>query len=199
MSGIYGADVSAAMSVNDWKNLMNERSVSFGIVRCYQSLGQVDPNAATSVANGKAACLNYVDVYHYPCLAVDAQTQVEQAVAALQNTKFRRYWFDVETLDAGWSTTNQPSNSKFLSQLISAAYALGQQVGVYTSAGQWSTIIGDNSCRIYPLWYSNWSPPCPSFDDFVPFGGWTAPYMKQFAGNECHAGVSYDGDWTPNL
>lgn len=130
MAGIYGADVSTPVSVEGWQTLIKERSVSFGVVRCYDSSGEVEANAPASVKNGWAAKLSAVDVYHFPCLRVDAATQVQQAVSALQNAgaKFGTYWFDVES-GAGWSTTDCASNSAFLASLCAAAAALGLRSG----------------------------------------------------------------------
>jgi|HubBroStandDraft_6_1064221.scaffolds.fasta_scaffold122643_2 GH25 family lysozyme M1 (1,4-beta-N-acetylmuramidase) len=199
MGGIYGADVSTPVSVEGWQGLINERSVSFGIVRCYESGGVVDPNAPDSVKNGWAAKLSAVDVYHFPCMGVDAQTQVQQAVNALQTAgaQFGTYWFDVES-GAGWSTTDLSSNASFLANLVAAAEALGLTVGIYTSEYDWLSVINDDSCSSYPLWYAEYqTPPEANFDGFSSFGGWTQPAMKQFVGDESCSGVSYDGNWAP--
>lgn len=53
----------------------------------------------------------------------------------------------------------------------------------------------------YPLWYADWDGQL-SFDDFLPFGGWTTPqpgWMKQYADhgdNSCN--VPVDLDWYPD-
>jgi hypothetical protein len=48
-----------------------------------------------------------------------------------------------------------------------------------------------------PLWYSSLNN-VASFDDFVPFGGFTTPYLKQYVYmlNECGGSVVYQ-DWLP--
>jgi GH25 family lysozyme M1 (1,4-beta-N-acetylmuramidase) len=203
MSGIYGADVSTAVSVTQWQALRSERSVSFGVVRCYRSSGSVDPEAPATVNNGWAAQLAGVDVYHFPSLAVGAALQVQQAVSALQaaGAKFGTYWIDVET-GAGWSTSDHAANAAFLVSLVQAAEALGLTVGIYTSNFEWSTIMGADNVQLasYPLWYAAYqTPPNPSFSDFTPFGGWTQPARKQFVGDETYDGVGYDGNWAPAL
>ena len=35
----------------------------------------------------------------------------------------------------------------------------------------------------------------PSFSDFVPFGGWTRPAIKQYEGDATVCGVDVDKDW----
>jgi hypothetical protein len=86
--------------------------------------------------------------------------------------------------------------------------------GIYSSNSQWSPIMGGTSqFSRYPLWYGEFyfiflfsaltrvrPLLCcryahydynPSFSDFVPFGGWNSPAIKQYAGDEsfCSAGV----------
>ena len=201
MNGILGADVSTAVSVAQWQTLQSQQEVSYGVVRCYRSNGKVDTAAPATVNNGWSAGLNGVDVYHFPSLAVSATQQVNDAVSALMaaDAKFGTYWFDIED-GAGWSISDHAANAAFLASLVQQAEALGLPVGIYVSSSAWTTIMGAN-CKDFsrfPLWYAHWeSPQNPSFSDFVPFGGWTQPSRKQFAGNETRAGVVYDSNWEP--
>ena len=58
-----------------------------------------------------------------------------------------------------------------------------------------------------PLWYPHYeSPPNPTFSDFVPFGGWKAPAIKQYydglpPGHQPICGVGVDNNfaevWPP--
>lgn len=201
MSGIFGADVSTAVSVAQWQALRSEDSVSFGLVRCHKSNGRVDTRAPDTVKNGWLAQLERVDVYHFPRRAVDAAIQVKNAVSALRAAKatFGAYWFDVET-GAGWSTSDHTANAAFLARLVQAAEALGLTVGIYTSRFEWSTVMGAGCEQFasYPLWYAAYqTPPNASFSDFRPFGGWKQPSLKQFVGNKTCHGVGYDGNWCP--
>ena len=203
MSGVYGADVSTALSVTDWTNLKNDRSSQFAIVRCYRSNGQLDENAPQTVKNARAAGLQWVDVYHFPDRRVDAATQVNAAVDALQQAgaQFDHYWFDIEADDAdgcgtGWSQTTS-ENVTFLQALVDAANARGLSVGIYTASGYWSSIMGSTTAfSKYFLWYIHWDNQ-GSFSDFKAFGGWVEPSMKQKAGGETWEGVAYDGNWCP--
>jgi GH25 family lysozyme M1 (1,4-beta-N-acetylmuramidase) len=199
MSGIYGADVSTAVSVAQWQALRSAQSVSFGVVRCYRSNGTVDASAPATVNNGWSAQLSAVDVYHFPSLAVGATRQVNDSVNALQagGAKFGTYWFDVED-GAGWSSSDLAGNAAFLASLVQAAEGLGLTVGIYASPSGWVNIMGPTCLQFarYPLWYAHWeTPPNASFSDFVPFGGWTKASRKQFAGNQTSGGVSYDSNW----
>ena len=76
-------------------------------------------------------------------------------------------------------------------------------VGVYTSQSQWTATMGSSfsAGKNYPLWYPHYQiPPQLNFDDFVSFGGWSKPYMKQYSGDDsdsCSDG--YDANWLPTV
>lgn len=53
-----------------------------------------------------------------------------------------------------------------------------------------------DGARFYPLWYPHYDG-SPSYSDFVPFGGWTSPSMKQFAGDSWICNVEVDQNWYP--
>ena len=62
---------------------------------------------------------------------------------------------------------------------------------MYTSKSQWTPIAGGSSqFKQYPLWYPHYDNSA-SFSDFVSFGGWTKPAIKQYAGTttQCSVGV----------
>jgi GH25 family lysozyme M1 (1,4-beta-N-acetylmuramidase) len=64
--------------------------------------------------------------------------------------------------------------------------------GIYTSNSQWSPITGGSTqLSKYPLWYPHYDNN-PSFSDFVPFGGWSKPAIKQYAGTTSFCGASVD-------
>lgn len=202
MSGIYGADVSTPLSEDQWQTLMQQNGVTLGIVRCYESSGSVDPNAAASINAGWAAGLTRVDVYHFPCVSVPANQQIQEVLQTLSaaGAKFGYYWIDVEQ-GAGWSTTNFAENAQFLTELIQAAQAAGLTVGIYTSPYEWSQVINNDEFTAFALWYAAYDNQT-SFNDFSEFGyfgGWTQPVMKQYAGNVDSGGVCFDADWAPVL
>ncbi len=199
MSGIYGADVSSAVSEEQWRALKEDRSAQFAIVRCYQSTGRPDQNAPATIKNAWQAGMQWVDVYHFPTLRVEAAKQVNDSVDALDEAaaKLVRYWLDVETAGSGWSKTSLEENVAFLQALAEAATARGLTVGIYTGWGPWPTIMGTSTAfSQYPLWYAHYDS-VHSFSDFRSFGGWDKPTMKQFKGDESYRSISYDGNWCP--
>jgi len=192
-----GADVTTPVSAEQWKTLRNQNAVTFGIVRCYHAGGDVDPSAAATVNQGWAAGLSSVDVYHSPCLSIDAEAQVQAAVWALSaaHARFEHYWIEVEHI--GW-TSSCEANAAYLTRLIQAAEARGLKVGICTSAYEWGATINSSAFSKYGLWYVHYDG-MPSFADFKRFGGWETPTMKQFEDNHTTDGFGFNGNWAPRL
>lgn len=174
------------------------------IVRSYCSYGAPDSNAAPTIQAAKAGGISYTDVYHFPCIGVDAASQVSSDVSSVGRI-FGTLWFDIETNPSsgcGWSDAS--TNCNFLQAMISEGQALGISMGVYASAYMWSSIMGDG-CTVaadngLPLWYAHYDG-SQSFGDFSPFGGWNTPAMKQYwddtpVADNC--GISADADWYPD-
>lgn len=61
-----GVDLSTATSKNAFSCLKDE-GYDFVIVRAYRSYGVRDRNAASTIANARAAGFQYCDVYMFPC------------------------------------------------------------------------------------------------------------------------------------
>jgi hypothetical protein len=64
-------------------------------------------------------------------------------------------------------------------------------IGVFSTANIWASFFG-HTCdfigNYYSLWYADYDihgqvNPGQDFNDFVSFGGWTAPSIKQTQGN----------------
>jgi hypothetical protein len=215
MSGMYGADVSARVTVDQWRSMKSELHVplSYAIVRCYRSSGSVDRNAAKTIIDAWNAGLEQVDVYHFPNFGPGpgsghAKAQVDASVDALEraHAKFGRYWIDVEWIGdrKGWGSSAE-ENVAFLRELVEAAEARGLSVGIYTSPYNWKDITGnDTSFSSYPVWYAHYDGAADfnDFGEFGSFGGWSKPVMKQYAGDrkyELSSGgsVVFDLDWCP--
>lgn len=203
MSEIHGADVSTLVSVDGWRALARDLDVSLAIVRCYESLGRVDPSAPQCLANAKAAGIARLDAYHFPSLEFDAAQQVNASLDALSvvTASLGCYWIDVE--GSAWSLY-PARNVTFLQAMIAAVQARGLPVGIYTVRSSWQKIM-DNAAGFasYPLWYA--APDgAQSFANYEgglygPIGGWTEPALKQLSQTLTHAGVDYDANWAPDL
>jgi len=88
--------------------------------------------------------------------------------------------------------------NNFFEKLVTECLGLGMLVGVYTSKSQWDPIMGDSysyaANKGLALWYAHYDN-TPSFYDFVPFGGWTTPFAKQYAGDVATCGADVDKNW----
>jgi len=190
-----GVDVSAAVSTSDFSCLAKQ-GYTFAIVRCFQSTGVVDPNCATTAANAHAAGLD-VDLYLFPCFKCgNAFSQMDNvsSYAKSKGVKYETLWLDIEGTQY-WGT--QAANVQFFQQLISAGEHIGITMGVYTSASQWTPIMGSSTAgSIYPVWYAHYDG-VKSFADFTAFGGWKTPYMKQYQGDATVCGVGIDENYLP--
>ena len=190
--GLSGVDVSSAV---DAFTCLRSSGYDFAITRGYQSFGQVDPTAKQNIANAKGAGIQYVDVYLFPCYPCgDPATQANQLWAALGGT-FGTVWLDIETYQ--WSS-NLAANQAFITTLANTLAGHGAKIGIYSSYYNWEAIVGLSWTGMskYPLWYAHYDDN-PSFSDFVAFGGWTKPNIKQYNGSSTVCGVGVDLDWYP--
>ena len=106
--------------------------------------------------------------------------------------------FDVEQCTNCWST-NLASNMDYLNELVSAAVARKVSVGIYSSSYEWGITVGSTSTGLqkYPLWYAHYDGK-ETFSDFVPFGGWTKPAIKQYNDHgDSSCNIDVDVNWYP--
>jgi len=197
VDAITGVDVSNPLTttvVNCLKNAKYTHVIS----RCYHSSGTVDSGAKTSYTIATAAGMEF-DVYHFPDVSQGAEAQITTSVNYLHsnNVKWGRYWLDVEPFHWG---TNKTKNVEFVHGLVKRLTDMGvTNIGFYTSKSAWDVIMGTNSdFHQFPLWYPHYQKPAQeNFNDFVTFGGWTKPYMKQFAGDVTVCNADLDENWRP--
>ena len=209
---VFGVDVSTPVSAEAAK-CMFSANISFGVARAWHSDTEgFDKFAVTSVASWQRERIA-ADVYMFPCSFENATAQVTQLLGNLtaSGTAPGRIWFDVETNPTpacAWRAS-KADNCAYLGELVAAAKASPfPHWGVYTSIHMWTTLMttaaAPDACAVaadLPLWYPHYeSPPSPSFSDFVPFGGWAKPTIKQYydgltPGGLC--GVSVDNNFAP--
>ena len=178
-----------------------KRGWEFVVVRSYQSFGAPDPHAPESLRNAHAAGIPTRDVYHFPCVSVDAKKQVDDDHAHVKGL-FGTMWFDIETNNSpgcGWHS-DKKANCHFMGELAEAAKAAGISSGIYASEYMWSSIMGDD-CHVgkekgQPLWYAHYDGQ-PNFKDFTPFGGWEHPAAKQYGDSVGYCGINSDADFKP--
>jgi len=171
---------------------------TFAVVRVYRSSGSVDPAAAATIKNARAAGIAYVDGYIFPCPKCgDGAGQARAAVNNLraEGAQFGMLWLDIEGTQYWYA--DHATNINFLQELANGLNAAGVNWGVYTSSSQWTPITGGwTGMSNKPLWYPHYDN-SPSFGDFRAFGGWGRPNIKQYAGDVTRCGVGVDLNWYP--
>ena len=189
-----GVDVSQLFSTSTYQCMKNN-GYAFAIIRGYCSYGGVDGNVVNNLNNARAAGL-ITDIYMFPCRGKSASAQVDQMMAAIPANLYGMVWIDVETNPSsgcGWGT-DHAGNCNFLTEIINRIKSHGKVPAIYASRYMWQTIMGSftacPSVASQQLWYAHYDG-SPSFSDFVAFGGWTKPAIKQFQGDTtlCGAGV----------
>jgi len=194
-SATTGVDVSQAVTPGSWTCLKGQ-GVSFAIVRGYQSVGRLDPNARSNIANARAAGIAYVDAYIFPCVPCgNPEGQIEATVSGLSGANYGMLWLDIER--QSWSS-NLATNQDFIARLIAKGKAMGVHLGIYTNYNNWQTIVGIGwtGGSSLPLWYAHYDGN-PNFGDFAAFGGWSKPSIKQYLGDKTACSVGVDYNWYP--
>ena len=84
--------------------------------------------------------------------------------------------------------------------LQKASELLGEdKIGIYSNNQLWDVVMcnymGLNS---YKLWWQHYDNR-KSFSNFVPFGGWDKPTLKQYAGNVERCGTLIDRDYSESF
>ena len=190
--GFSGVDVSSY--VDTW-SCLKSNGYEFAIVRGYQSFGAVDPNASKTIANAKAAGIEYVDTYFFPCVPCGNPASQADSFWSALGGQFGTVWLDIEVYQ--WSSS-QASNQAFITTLADTLASKGAKIGIYTSYYNWSSIVGLGWTGMskYPLWYAHYDNN-PSFSDFSAFGGWSTPSIKQYNGGTDICSASVDLNWYP--
>lgn len=209
--GPYGVDVSAATSAEAWACLRINNRVTYGLIRCYRSVGSVDPNCGATLEAASSAGIEHLDVYHFPTLDRPADTQVRDVFEILaQAPRVRTFWLDVETSSGNPSRWSEdPSvNRAFIEQALetareeAASKGLDSMAfGVYTGRTSWRDVVGDVTIQeLAPegdtptLWWPRYDDQ-PHLDDWSAFGGWDTPILKQWNPNQDSCGAAFDANW----
>jgi hypothetical protein len=168
----------------------------------------IDPLAAQGIANAAAAGF-YVAPYIELCRGLNATNQINSLTDIISQIvpidaatlhKSARVWLKVEPSvnpDCDWAGYSHTDNCNFLIEAINAVNNLpSTAVGVDSTANIWKAFFGSTCDSIGTsgplLSYARYGTDghvtsTKSYDDFVPFGGWTVAggkiFKKMIAGN----------------
>ncbi len=190
-----GVDVSQL--VNNWSCLKGA-GYNFAIPRAWKSYGAFDSNSITNIHNARAAGIQFVDVYMFPCRGQSATNQVNSLISSLGSANYGQVWLDIETNPSSgcsWASYSGSSNCAYVTELVNAVKAHGKVPGIYSNYYMWESIMGGaKNCAALSgvtLWYAHYDN-SPSFSDFKSFGGWSHPNIKQYKGDTTACGVGVD-------
>jgi len=203
VTSVYGIDCYASISSSTASCFAS--SYAFIIPRAWHSNGVVDTNSCPTLINAKNAGITYRDVYMFPCptCSTSAAGQLTTMLNYL-NTNCKsswsgRVWLDIE--GSQYWLGSYTNNKNWYQQLVDACTSNAPSCGVYTSSNEWQTIFGSTTYSYgssLPLWYPHYDN-SPSFSDFKAFGGWTSPYMKQYAGDVTACSIDVDKSYCPSM
>jgi len=207
LAGNYGIDISGQdCDGSSWKSAVEfpcfaSKGKDFAIIEAIQ--GGYGPTTSIAYCASQAHLAGLaVSLYAFMCPNCRGNNPPATVAAALVNNlknkgvNYTYMYIDVEQCSGCWNS--YAANVAFLKQVISGAQSAGARIAIYSNAYEWGAVTGgDTSFSQYPLWYAHYDGN-PSFSDFAPFGGWTAPHMKQYNDHSdvgCYNAV--DVNWYP--
>jgi hypothetical protein len=138
-----------------------------------------------------------LDAYVWLSWSRDVRATVATALETIRGFEVHRLWLDCEE-----ATDGHPP-AEVVSRIEAAVDAArGVPAGIYTARWWWPAATGDSRAFArLPLWHAEYpyregykpsQAEAPSFDSFVPYGGWTRPAVWQYAGSVQHCGANVD-------
>ncbi|KAK6733616.1 hypothetical protein RB195_017394 [Necator americanus] len=199
----YALDLSAQLTLSGAQCIKSNK-YSTVFIRGYAATGNgvLDSYACSNINNAYNAGLG-TEVYMTPLItsSKNGTQQFDELYNGLKkcNIVIRSVWIQV-TSPVNWSYPG--TNINFINSIISRAKQYGLNVGIYTNQYDWSQITSGASgaANGLMLWYWNVNGSGVSgetganFNDFVSFGYWSAPSVKQFAQVESVCGYTVNRD-----
>jgi hypothetical protein len=178
-------DWASRYSVPTLQCLMSQMNFVSAIPRGYRSVGAVDFDMPSNVANAHVAGFTNIDVYMFPCPTCPktGAEQFDELVNYIKanNVDIGMIWIDIEGPQY-WK--GQDFNIQFFQSILSRAVALKSNIGIYSSKYQWNSLFGAGykTPAQYPLWYAHYDGN-PSCSDWPVFGGFQKASLKQYIGD----------------
>jgi hypothetical protein len=181
---------------------LKSNGYDFGIIEASKgSEYGLNPYISSVVSNARQHFHN-VDVYIFPDTSNSASSEITSYMNSMLSAGIlttNMVWMDIENT-AYWSSSCS-SNVDWLQEAVNTidsmykGCGLSTCVGIYASESQWSPIMcNSEQFSNHQLWYPHYDNN-PSNTDFSPFGGWTKPNIKQYAGTTYTCGTAIDKDY----
>jgi len=200
--------ICSSMNQTNWNCLRNQAN-NFAIIQTFSGGYGFNTKISTCVSEARTAGFLYVDVYAYICPNCVGNNPIATTMTTMINNlktvNYGMLWIDIEECGAPgtcWSATNFTANADFIQTAVQTAINANVSVGIYSSEGEWSTVLGTTSRVVFPsvpLWYAHYDN-VAAFSDttYYQFGGWTKPNIKQYSGSATQCSISVDLNWYPN-
>uniref|UniRef100_A0A914E328 Uncharacterized protein n=1 Tax=Acrobeloides nanus TaxID=290746 RepID=A0A914E328_9BILA len=119
---------------------------------------------------------------------------VNRLNAAIDSVSNMFIWVNID-ISQPWSK-NQNENRVFMNEVVLALFRFNGGFGVISNNNSWSTIFGADynvtDIAEFLIWVK-WNGKQDLTTDWVPFGGWSSPFVHQYAGgitsNNCVPGI----------
>jgi len=171
VDSFQGVDISAPTTDTQWSCLRDTINTSFGIIRIYRSIGEMDDNAVDNLYKAYNAGIRDLGVYLFPCIAsssyailhnITCQSPKQQIINTAQylasnnilfdlnnqlhaNKKtiyLNRLWLDIEDENPSkYYDANVTVNQNFIYELISTGKKMNIPIGIYTTRTYWTQIM----------------------------------------------------------
>ncbi len=165
-----------------------EKGYEFVLIHAYTTDGRVNPNALNNIAVAKEAGFKEIDLYFGPCFACEPDVQAREILAALKEVQYGKIWIKIGS--KGWREFPY-YNRRYLKTIMDQFPK--EKVGILVSKFEWEDPFRKDydGAKDYSLMYKSPNKD-PSFDDFVPFGGWKKPEAKLFEADDiiCETGMN---------
>ena len=187
-----GFDASTLLSVESLKCL-KEINFKLAIFRGYKYMGEIDENLCQNLKNAKKVSLRAI-VYMRPCFQCgNPKEQYYLLKSYIKDCFHKSTISEIIVIDIEGKLWGSPEENKnFINELIEIQIADMSKCFIYTNKLNWENIVSNDefASKCY-LWYPKYTLLDPSFKDFIPFGGWQNPSMKQFSDNLkiCNANI----------
>ena len=174
--------VTVRTAINDF-SCFPTQGYDFTFIRAFMRTGKVDPNARANVIAANRVGMA-VNVFIRPCMECNIKPNeiVLKVIKELKGTVY--YSIIVMIQHDDWSP-NQTANCNYLKAMIAEIKRNEKNEAVGANSEVWNTVMGKNCLIGKDVKNLMWEEHDEEKDikNFKPFGGFTAPTSKEYAGS----------------
>jgi len=193
----FGVDFSAYQGAltNETTQCFVGNEKTFAIVELWEANGHFNPYFTANYELLRAYGIRRVDAYATLCDNYVVESICSSIAQMLPGDFMGQVWFEIGP-HSDCRTGDIGSRIPFIENIVRSCQQHGLTVGIYSSADDWANVVGSQGSSSgvltpLPLWYAHYDN-TPNFGDYAVagFGGWPAPALKQYAGDDELCGIS---------